>query len=441
MRLLTLGAFLLLSISIIAQNLTVFPQGLPGIPHPQIPAANYSTVSYVDPRTGIRQNITYRTTNTGNVIYQDDINWGPESLLLEWAANHTVYVPHKTRGFGVKSNWAWPDATIVYRYDSCETRELLKGIFDASIAIWKKGAPFLTFKELAPAAYTGTASGILTITKDDTKNPWCYSNVAWDRGIPPTGLRMNLQWLDPFGGPSCGQASNAVLHEQGHAIGLMHEQSRPDRDNFITVDCSKYAPWTLKPGTCPLPAYPACCGGGIGATDECCADWHNYDADTSSIYNTYGPYDCKSIMHYGASDVLHSTAQCTIDPSLTPTQGDYDAVCQIYSSFCAPWKALDNCAPKPAACGTCNPTSGLNKCDITSTCISTGSKFHCACRAGYKAAAGNNDVSKQFRLPWDGYKHLVFVTEGTVCNTLCDNPFGFSDKLCAEVGMQNMCPL
>lgn len=28
----------------------------------------------------------------------------------------------------------------------------------------------------------------------------------------------------------------------------------------------------------------------------------------------------------------------------------------------------------------CNPTPGFNKCDITTSCIQTGSQHHCACR-------------------------------------------------------------
>ncbi|KFY80764.1 hypothetical protein V501_05838 [Pseudogymnoascus sp. VKM F-4519 (FW-2642)] len=89
--------------------------------------------------------------------------------------------------------------------------------------------------------------------------------------------------------------------------------------------------------------------------------------------------------------------------------------------------------PTNPVCGTCNPVSGLNHCDPTTSCINTGAHFHCACRAGYKASKENNNVNKQFRLTMPNYGFLVFTPENTVCNTLCDNPYGGVGTLCTEV--------
>ncbi|KAL4914712.1 hypothetical protein BDW62DRAFT_204339 [Aspergillus aurantiobrunneus] len=102
--------------------------------------------------------------------------------------------------------------------------------------------------------------------------------------------------------------------------------------------------------------------------------------------------------------------------------------------------SLVSANPTPAPkCGTCNPLSGENGCDITTSCINTGTRFHCACRAGYKASKKNGDISKQFRLPVKNYEFLVFTPEYTECNTLCDNPYGASPDLCAEVPIQDKC--
>ncbi|OOQ85381.1 adhesin [Penicillium brasilianum] len=98
--------------------------------------------------------------------------------------------------------------------------------------------------------------------------------------------------------------------------------------------------------------------------------------------------------------------------------------------------ALANPAP---TCGTCNPLSGQNSCDITTSCINTGSTFHCACRAGYKASKDNNNIHSQFRLNMPNYEFLVFVPQNTVCNTLCDNPYAAPSNLCNEVKKWNSC--
>lgn len=84
--------------------------------------------------------------------------------------------------------------------------------------------------------------------------------------------------------------------------------------------------------------------------------------------------------------------------------------------------------PNPGTCGTCNPISGLNGCDITTSCINTGTQFHCACRAGYKAGNKND-----FRIRMPNYEFLVFVPTGQTCNALCNNPFGYGPELCREV--------
>ncbi|KAH7112713.1 hypothetical protein EDB81DRAFT_597825, partial [Dactylonectria macrodidyma] len=295
--------------------------------HP--PVANYSTTTYTDPRTGKNHTITYTLSSTNNVIYQDDINWGPLSLLQEWSSNYNPGRPSK-RGFGVVTARAWPDATVVYRYDSFETRQLLQGIVDSAIEEWRKGDPFLTFKELAPSPYDEDAKSILTITKHDLGTYWCWANAAWDRGN--TGLRMNLQWLNADSTSSCGQEINVVVHELGHVLGLMHEHMRPDRASHVKIDCTKYSPWTI--ANCP--PDPKCCPG--DPFDRCCADLGQFDLESNPIYTKYGSYDCESTMHYPSSLLLQGLPGCNIAPSSLPTQGDFDAVCQIYQAQCMPWK-------------------------------------------------------------------------------------------------------
>ena len=63
----------------------------------------------------------------------------------------------------------------------------------------------------------------------------------------------------------------SVVHEIGHAIGLWHEQSREDRDDWVTVDL-----------------------GEVEANKD-----HNFDKHVDDGRDI-GPYDYDSLMHYGA---------------------------------------------------------------------------------------------------------------------------------------------
>ena len=61
------------------------------------------------------------------------------------------------------------------------------------------------------------------------------------------------------------------IHEIGHVLGLFHEQVRPDRDSFVSVNTDN-----IKTNALP-----------------------NYVKQTAAVVETLGvPYDYGSIMHY-----------------------------------------------------------------------------------------------------------------------------------------------
>lgn len=82
--------------------------------------------------------------------------------------------------------------------------------------------------------------------------------------------------------------AGTLRHELGHCLGLWHEQSRADRDAYITVNYGNIC--------------QTCCNGG-----SC-----SYNFDIRPEGGEYGPYDFQSIMHYSqwAFSVCSGTPGC-----------------------------------------------------------------------------------------------------------------------------------
>ncbi len=215
------------------------------------------------------QEVPY-TTQGGLHIVQGDIVVGSDAL-----SNQVAPISPSTR--------LWPGGLIPYTVD--RDVEQQQDIEDA-IRHWEERTPI----RFAP--YTDQSNYVRFRVGDSG----CFSAIGM------TGGEQSVQLS-----PGCTTAT--IIHEIGHTAGLWHEQSREDRDRYLTLNLDALDPVSR-------------------------IQWEAHITDGDD----QGPYDFASIMHYGTG--LYDAGNVPVaetKPSGIPTgQGDglsaadIDGVLRLY---------------------------------------------------------------------------------------------------------------
>ncbi len=304
------------------------------------------------PGSPVRQLVNYQVVN-GMAVMEGDILLGPaQSVPLRYAMPRTT--PFGVKGAVALSDTShlWPKGEIPYAIDPSVSPSQSANIQ------WAIGQVNETELNVRPRSSSDKDYVLFKDTGSD-----CSSYIG------RIGGAQAIQVAD------CGRGS--IIHEMLHAAGFYHEQSRGDRDSYITIVWDEISP-----------AYKS--------------NFEKRDGRGQDI----GGYDYGSIMHYsskafsksGKPTIIPKQAGVTIGQREGMSTGDRAAISQLYGSGSSapPTTAPPTTAPPTTAppSTTAQPWNGSFAGDYTSdrgnvSCKQSGATVSCQYPGGMLLCTAN----------------------------------------------------
>eukprot|EP00112_Aurelia_sp_Birch-Aquarium-sp1_P008322 Seg1913.8 transcript_id=Seg1913.8/GoldUCD/mRNA.D3Y31 product="DNA repair protein RAD50" protein_id=Seg1913.8/GoldUCD/D3Y31 len=215
--------------------------------------------------TSAEDNIVKINHAIGNDLFEGDIAISKDELK-------SLYGDGRKRNIIKDRRNIWATRIVPYRFDASITYTNQQKVRDAMKVI-VKNVPCLTFRE--------------RLSSDLYYIRFYFGNGCWSH----IGRQTHQQNTDVSLSTHC-YAQSTIIHEIMHALGFFHEQSRPDRDSFITIYYEN-----------------------IQAINK-----YNFDRQKAHAGLTQGtPYDYKSIMHYSRTTFTMNgkdTIRAKFDPEM-----------------------------------------------------------------------------------------------------------------------------